>query len=77
MSVSEVDVSLSTVIALKELCVSFDKIACKASAPIQASVKIKDSIVAISGAIMPAPLAKPLIVTSVPAICAFRVASLG
>ena len=42
-----------------------------------ASVKTKESIVAMSGAIMPAPLAMPLIVTSTPPIVALRVASLG
>ena len=37
--------------------------ACKAGAAIGASVKTKDSIVAMSGAIMPAPLAMPAMVT--------------
>ena len=36
---------------------------CNARAEIGASVKMKDSMVAMSGAIMPAPLAMPLIVT--------------
>ena len=40
-------------------------------------MKTKDSIVAISGAIMPAPLAMPLIVTRTPSISAVRVASFG
>ena len=36
---------------------------CSAAAVIGASVKTKDSMVAMSGAIMPAPLAMPLMVT--------------
>ena len=60
-SVSEVDVSLSTVIALNERRTDFDSIAWSAGAAIAASVNTKDSIVAMSGAIMPAPLAMPLI----------------
>ena len=51
--------------------------ACRASAEIAASVKMKDSIVAMSGAIMPAPLAMPLIVTVVLPIFAVAVATLG
>ncbi len=50
---------------------------CNTGAAIGASVKTKASIVAMSGAIMPAPLAKPLMVTSVPAIRARAVASFG
>ena len=60
-SVSEVDVSLSTVIALNERRTDFDSIACRAGAAIAASVNTNDSMVAMSGAIMPAPLAMPLI----------------
>jgi len=57
-SVSDVEVSLSTVIALNEPRTDRDSSVCKASAPIAASVKTKASMVAISGAIIPAPLAK-------------------
>ena len=42
-----------------------------------ASVKMKHSMVAMSGAIMPAPLQKPLMATGTPPISAVRVASLG
>jgi len=42
-----------------------------------ASVTTKESIVAISGAIMPAPLAMPLIVTATPPISALRVETFG
>src|SRR4028118_1094328 len=42
-----------------------------------ASVKTKDSMVAMSGAIMPAPLAMPLRVTSTPPSRAVRVATFG
>ena len=41
--------------------------ACNTGAAIGASVKMKASMVAMSGAIMPAPLAKPLMVTVAPA----------
>ena len=50
--------------------------ACSAGAAIGASVKTKASMVAMSGAIMPAPLAKPLMVTVVPPR-ALAVASFG
>ena len=42
-----------------------------------ASVKTKESIVAMSGAIMPAPLAMPTIVTATPPIEVWRVATFG
>ncbi len=42
-----------------------------------ASVKTKESMVAMSGAIMPAPLAMPAMVTSTPSIFTLAVASLG
>ncbi len=76
-SVSDVDVSPSTVMALKLVLAPLSSIACSASAPIAASVKTKASMVAMSGAIMPAPLAMPLIVTSKPPIIAVRVESFG
>ena len=69
--------SLSTVIALKELRTDFDSIACSAAAPIGASVKTKDSIVAMSGAIIPAPLAMPLMTTAVSPMLTCVVATLG
>ena len=50
---------------------------CNTAAGSAASVKTKASIVAISGAIMPEPLAMPLIVTLWPSISAVAVASLG
>ncbi len=48
-----------------------------ASAGIFASVKMKHSIVAISGAIIPLPLAMPVIRTVPSPICAVRVEALG
>ena len=77
ISVSEVEVSLSTVIALKLVCTDFASSACNTGAAIGASVKTKHSIVAMSGAIMPAPLAMPLIVTSASPSLTVRVATLG
>ncbi len=50
---------------------------CSAGAAIGASVKTNDSMVAMSGAIMPAPLAMPLMVTVALPIRAFAVATLG
>ncbi len=76
-SVSEVEVSLSIVTQLKLLSAPFFRSACSTGAAIGASVKTKDSMVAMSGAIMPAPLAMPLIVTATPPIFAVRVATLG
>ena len=40
-------------------------------------MKTNDSMVAMSGAIMPAPLAMPAMVTSIPSILAVAAASLG
>ncbi len=51
--------------------------ACNAAGAIGASVKMNASMVAISGAIMPAPLAKPLMVTVVLPMRARAVASFG
>ena len=76
-NVSEVEVSPSTVTALNVSITAPDRIACKAGAAIGASVNTNDSIVAMSGAIMPAPLAIPLMVTVVPSIFAWAVATLG
>jgi hypothetical protein len=75
--VSEVEVSLSTVTQLKLLSAPFFSRACSTGAAIGASVKTKDSMVAMSGAIMPAPLAMPLRVTSMPPMVAVRVATFG
>ena len=55
--------SPSIVTALKVSATASLSSACKAGAAIGASVKTKVSMVAMSGAIMPAPLAMPLIVT--------------
>ena len=71
-SVSEVEVSPSMVTALKVSTTPSRNSACSTGAAIGASVKTKASIVAMSGAIMPAPLAKPLMVTSAPAMRARR-----
>jgi hypothetical protein len=62
-SVSEVEVSPSIVTALNVSSTPLLSRACRAAGAIGASVKMKDSIVAMSGAIMPAPLAMPLMVT--------------
>ena len=62
-SVSDVDVSPSIVTALNVSMTAPETIACNAGAAIGASVNTNDSIVAMSGAIMPAPLAMPQIVT--------------
>ena len=76
-TVSLVEVSLSTVVQLKLAATPRASIACKAAAGIAASVKTKQSIVAMSGAIMPLPLAMPQMRTSVSPIRAVRVAALG
>ena len=77
-SVSEVEVSLSTVMALKEPSTLFDSIACSAAAAMGASVKTKDSIIRpCPGAIMPAPLAMPLMMTSTPPSFTVLVTTLG
>ncbi len=69
--------SLSTVIALKLWVTPFERSACRTGAATGASVMTKESIVAMSGAIMPAPLAMPLIVTVASPNGTVRVASLG
>ncbi len=74
---SLVEVSLSTVTALKVDPTPFDSSACSTGAAIGASVTMKDSMVAMSGAIMPAPLAMPLIVTSASPSLTVAVASFG
>ena len=77
ISVSEVEVSLSTVIELKLGSTPADRSDCSTEGAMSASVTTKDSIVAMSGAIMPAPLAMPLIVTLTPSISALPVATFG
>ena len=77
ISVSEVEVSLSTVMALKVVSTLAASMACSAAAEIGASVKMKESIVAMSGAIMPAPLATPAMLTVTPAISTAAPAPLG
>ena len=62
-SVSDVEVSPSIVTALNVSVTSSFSSARNTGAEIAASVKTKASIVAMSGAIMPAPFAKPLIRT--------------
>ena len=69
--------SESTVMALNERSTPLPSSACSAGAAIGASVKTNDSIVAMSGAIMPAPLAMPLIVTSASPSLTRAVATLG
>ena len=76
-SVSLVEVSLSTVTALKVLAVPRDNRSCSTGAAIGASVAMKESIVAMSGAIMPAPLEMPLMVTSVSPSLTVAVATFG
>ena len=62
-SVSLVEVSPSTVIALKEFAAASASIGCKTAFGSAASVKTKASNVAMSGAIIPDPFAIPFIVT--------------
>ena len=76
-TVSEVDVSESTVVQLKLASTPFFSSACIAAAGSLASVNTKHSIVAMSGAIIPLPLAMPLIRTSASPILAVRVAAFG
>ena len=76
-TVSLVEVSLSTVVQLKLVAVASANRSCSAAAGIAASVNTKHSMVAMSGAIMPLPLAKPLIRSAVPPDCTTRVAALG
>ena len=69
--------SPSIVTALKVSATPSLSSVCNAFAEIAASVKTNDSIVAMSGAIMPAPLAMPLIVTIVSPSGTRRVAPFG
>src|SRR5262249_30570136 len=63
ISVSDVDVSPSMVTALKVSSTPLFSSDCRAAGAIGASVKTNDSMVAMSGMIMPAPLAMPLMLT--------------
>ena len=76
-SVSLVDVSLSTVMLLNEDFTPSDNNSCNTGADRVASVKTNARSVAMSGAIIPDPLAIPLTVTLRPPIVADAVASLG
>ena len=76
-TVSDVEVSPSMVTALNVSTTPSRNNDCKTGAAIGASVKMKASMVAMSGAIMPAPLAKPLMVTSVPRSRMRAVANFG
>ncbi len=69
--------SPSIVTALNVSTTPSERIFRKAGAAIGASVKTKDSIVAMSGAIMPAPLAMPLMVTVALPSFAVAVATFG
>ncbi len=71
------EVSLSTVIALKDLSAPAAMRLCSTGAAMRASVKTKLSMVAMSGAIMPEPLAMPLMVTGMPSIASVLVDPLG
>lgn len=66
-----------TVVQLKLASVPRRSIVCRASAGIFASVNTKHSMVAMSGAIMPLPLAIPVMRTWASPICATRVAAFG
>ena len=63
--------------ALKERSPAEAQAFCKAAGVIAASVTIKASMVAISGAIMPEPLAMPEMVTVLPAISQVALAPLA
>ena len=76
-TLSLVEVSPSTVTQLKLRSVTSESSFCKTGASMAASVKTKPSMVAMSGAIIPEPLQKPLMVTVVSPITACRVAALG
>ncbi len=74
---SLVDWSPSTVMALNVRALASASSDCSTLAGREASVKTKASIVAMSGAIMPEPLAMPLMTTCALPIRAVRVAPLG
>ena len=74
---SEVEVSLSTVMALNEASVASASKGCRMAAGRAASVTTKASMVAMSGAIIPEPLAIPAMVTGTPSIWHLAAAPLG
>ena len=74
---SEVEVSPSTVTALKVSATPALSSPCRAAALSGASVNTNDSMVAMSGAIMPAPLAIPLMTTVADPSFAVAVATFG
>src|SRR5262249_17459412 len=76
-SVSEVDVSPSMVTALKVSATPCASRLCSTRGAIGASVNTQDSMVAISGAIMPGPLAMPQTVTGVDPSRAMAAAPFG
>ena len=76
-TVSLVDVSPSTVILLNDLSTAFFKADCNVFLSTAASVTINASIVAIFGHIIPAPLAMPKAVISLPPILHFSNAIFG
>ena len=76
-TLSLVEVSPSTVTQLKVRSVASASSFCSTGASMAASVKTKPSMVAMSGAIIPEPLQKPLMVTVVPPITARRLTALG
>ncbi len=69
--------SPSTVMQEKVFALARSSISCSRAGSIAASVKMKPSIVAISGAIMPDPLMMPTRLTVVPPIVALVVAPLA
>jgi len=75
--VSLVEVSPSTVMQLNDLSTLSRNSVCNSGAGRRASVNTKDSMVAMSGAIMPEPLAMPAMVTGLPPISVWRTAPLG
>ncbi len=76
-TVSEVEVSPSTVMQLNVLATTVLRRRVRSLAGTAASVKKKASIVAMSGAIIPEPLAMPLMVTLAPPYRAEAVTVLG
>ena len=77
MNASLVEVSPSIVMRLKLASAASRTRNSSGSGAIAASVATKPSIVAMSGRIIPAPLAMPVTVTSRPPICSLRETALG
>jgi hypothetical protein len=74
LTVSEVDVSPSTVTAWKLVSIAPDKALCSTAGAMARSVVSTAIIVAIEGAIMPEPLTMPATVTVLPPIAVRRTA---